>query len=439
MSNTEGEILTIFVGQSGVQVGNACWELFCLEHGIKPDGFMVQGYDTDDNSYQTFFSPSQACKLTPRSIMIDLEPTVIDEVRTGCYKSLFDPTLLITGKEDAANNFARGYCNVGHDIIDVVIDRIRRVCEDCSKLIGFIIFRSFGGGTGSGFTTLLLENIKQDYDKLTKLDFSIYPAPHISTSVVEPYNALLTTHGTVDYEDCCFIVDNEALYDICSNNLEVERPTYTNLNRLQSQVVSAATASLRFEGSPNVRLDELQTNLVPYPRIHFPLITYSPIITARQASNVDMNVLHITNECFQPSNQLVKCDPRDGAYMSCCLLYRGNINPNDVNQSIKLLKEKKDVRFVNWSPTGFKVGINYQPPTTVPGGDLGKTDRSLAMLCNNTSIRHAWLRLARKYDLMFKKRAFVHHFMDEGLDESVFVEARDNIAALIDDYKDVEK
>lgn len=86
--------------------------------------------------------------------------------------------------------------------------------------------------------------------------------------------------------------------------MEVERPTYTNLNRLQSQVVSAATASLRFEGSPNVRLDEIQTNLVPYPRIHFPLITYSPIITARQASNVDMNVLHMTNECFQPSNQV---------------------------------------------------------------------------------------------------------------------------------------
>lgn len=90
------------------------------------------------------------------------------------------------------------------------------------------------------------------------------------------------------------------------SNLEVERPTYTNLNRLQSQVVSATTASLRFEGSPNVGLEELQTNLVPYPRIHFPLITYSPIITARQAANVDINVSHITNECFQPSNQVYK-------------------------------------------------------------------------------------------------------------------------------------
>lgn len=59
MSNSDGGIVTIFVGQAGVQVGNACWELFCLEHGIRPDGFMSGDYyNDDDNSYKTLFSPS---------------------------------------------------------------------------------------------------------------------------------------------------------------------------------------------------------------------------------------------------------------------------------------------------------------------------------------------------------------------------------------------
>lgn len=80
----------------------------------------------------------------------------------------------------------------------------------------YLSSRSFGGGTGSGLTTLLLENLYVDYGKKLKLDFAIYPAPNISTAVVEPYNSILTTHGTLDYEDCCFIVDNEALYDICA-------------------------------------------------------------------------------------------------------------------------------------------------------------------------------------------------------------------------------
>lgn len=87
-------------------------------------------------------------------------------------------------------------------------------------------------------------------------------------------------------------------------NLSLDRPTYTNLNRLLAQVVSAVTASLRFEGSPNVGIEEFQTNLVPYPRIHFPLVTYSPITTIRQAMNMDISVAQITNDCFQPSNQV---------------------------------------------------------------------------------------------------------------------------------------
>uniref|UniRef100_A0A8C2DN32 Tubulin/FtsZ GTPase domain-containing protein n=1 Tax=Cyprinus carpio TaxID=7962 RepID=A0A8C2DN32_CYPCA len=157
------ECISIHVGQAGVQIGNACWELYCLEHGIQPDGQM----------------PSDKT----------LEPTVIDEVRTGTYR----------------------------------LDRIRKLADQCTA----------------------------------KLEFSIYPAPQVSTAVVEPYNSILTTHTTLEHSDCAFMVDNEAIYDICRRNLDIERPTYTNLNRLIGQIVSSITASLRFDGALNVwaRLD----------------------------------------------------------------------------------------------------------------------------------------------------------------------------------------
>lgn len=113
---------------------------------------------------------------------------------------------------------------------------------------GFLLFHSFGGGTGSGLTARLMERLSVDYGKKSKLQFSVYPAPQVATAVVEPYNFVLTTHFTFDHSDVAFMVDNEAIYDICRRNLDVERPSYSNLNRLISQVVSSITASLRFEG-----------------------------------------------------------------------------------------------------------------------------------------------------------------------------------------------
>jgi len=419
-------------------MGNACWELYCLEHGIKPDGTMDENsVSQKDDSFSTFFHSTGAGKHVPRAVMVDLEPSVIDAVRKSEYAKLYHPEQLITGKEDAANNYARGHYTVGKEIIDNVLDRIRKLSDNCTGLQGFLVFHSFGGGTGSGFTSLLMERLSVDYGKKAKLEFAVYPAPQVSTAVVEPYNSILTTHTTLEHSDCAFMVDNEAIYDICRNNLGVQRPSYSNLNRMIGQIVSSITASLRFDGALNVDLNEFQTNLVPYPRIHFPLATYAPIISSDRAGHEQLSVAEITNACFEPQNQMVKCDPRHGKYMACCLLYRGDVVPKDVNAAIAQIKTKRSIQFVDWCPTGFKVGINYQKPTAVPGSDQAPVNRAVCMLSNTTAIAEAWARLDHKFDLMYAKRAFVHWYVGEGMEEGEFAEAREDMAALEKDYEEV--
>jgi len=418
-------------------MGNACWELYCLEHGIHPDGQIPDQLDSHDDSFSTFFSETGSGKHVPRAIFVDLEPTVIDEVRTGTYRDLFHPEQLITGKEDAANNYARGHYTIGKEQIEVTVDRLRRMADQTSGLQGFLVFHSFGGGTGSGFASLLLERLSVDYGKKSKLGFSIYPAPQVSTAIVEPYNAVLYTHTTLEHCDVAFLVDNQAIYDLCRENLGITRPTYTNLNRLIAQIISSITASLRFEGALNVDLNEFQTNLVPYPRIHYPLATYAPLASAEKAFHERLDVADITKVCFEPNNQMVKCDPRKGKYMAVCLLYRGDVVPKDVNSAIAALKKQSTLQFVDWCPTGFKVGINYQPPTVVPGGDLGKVHRAVCCLSNTTAIMEAWARLDHKFDLMYAKRAFVHWYVGEGMEEGEFSEAREDLAALELDYEEV--
>uniref|UniRef100_A0A8C1UE19 Tubulin, alpha 8 like 3 n=1 Tax=Cyprinus carpio TaxID=7962 RepID=A0A8C1UE19_CYPCA len=130
------ECISMHVGQAGAQMGNACWELYCLEHGIQPDGQMPSDKTIGggDDSFNTFFSETGAGKHVPRAIFVDLEPTVIDEVRTGTYRQLFHPEQLITGKEDAANNYARGHYTIGKEIIDLVLDRTRKLVRSIKKL-----------------------------------------------------------------------------------------------------------------------------------------------------------------------------------------------------------------------------------------------------------------------------------------------------------------
>ena len=75
------ECISIHVGQAGVQMGNAAWELYCLEHGIQPDGMMVGGEDETDFSFNTFFNTTREDKHVPRALFVDLEPTVVGEYK----------------------------------------------------------------------------------------------------------------------------------------------------------------------------------------------------------------------------------------------------------------------------------------------------------------------------------------------------------------------
>ena len=153
------------------------------------------------------------------------EPTVVDEVRTGTYRQLFHPEQLISGKEDAANNFARGHYTIGKEIVDLVLDRIRKLADNCTGisvwfqtafltnlfpcnkkfgllatalksfvlrknlgLQGFCVYNACGGGTGSGLGCLMLERLSVDYGKKSKISFTVWCCPQVATAVVEPYN-----------------------------------------------------------------------------------------------------------------------------------------------------------------------------------------------------------------------------------------------------------
>ena len=357
-------------------------------------------------------------------------------MRTGTYRQLYHPEQLISGKEDAANNYARGHYTIGKEIVDLVLDRIRKLADNCTGLQGFLVFNAVGGGTGSGLGALILERLSVDYGRKSKLSFTIYPSPQVSTAVVEPYNCVLSTHSLLEHTDVSFMVDNEALYDICRRNLDIERPTYTNLNRLIAQIISSLTASLRFDGALNVDVTEFQTNLVPYPRIHFVVAAYAPVISAEKAYHEQLSVAEITNSAFEPP----PCS-------------QGRPAPRQVHGRLPHVPRRR-------RPQGRQRGrrdhqdeahhpvrrlvpdrlqVRHQLPAADrrPLGDLAKVMRAVAMMSNTTAIAELYSRIDHKFDLMYAKRAFVHWYVGEGMEEGEFSEAREDLAALEKDYEEV--
>jgi tubulin alpha len=212
------EIISLNVGQAGIQLGQAVWLQYQAEHGIDNNGKMKQ--KVNDASFKCFFEETSSGQFVPRNLSVDLEPNVIDDVKNAPNASIFHQEFLLSGKEDAANNFARGHYTVGKEIIDKVNDRLRKLVDNCDNVQGFVIAHSVGGGTGSGLGALILERIAVDYRKKSKLGFEVYPSPTISTCVVEPYNALLTTHWLLDHTEVSLLLDNEAIYEICQKKFK---------------------------------------------------------------------------------------------------------------------------------------------------------------------------------------------------------------------------
>merc|ERR1712156_958068 len=281
-----------------------------------------------------------------------------------------------------------GY-TTGKEIMDSVSDRLKKAVEDCDNLQGFIMTHSVGGGTGSGMGMLILERLAVDYRKKSKIGFEIYPSPNISTCIVEPYNGLLSQHWLLDHTDVSLVLDNESIYEICQKKLDIKKPSYANLNRIIAKVVSSMTAALRFQGELNVDMNEFQTNLVPFPRLHFMTTSLAPVISAAKAGAEAQNCQRITDECLQAPSFLVKYadfDVVEDKYMAISINYRGDIKSKVANATIQWVKQQGKASFVEWCPTGFKIGLNDIPARAVPGDDMANSSRNACMIGNNVTL-----------------------------------------------------
>merc|ERR1712037_723989 len=220
------EIVHLQAGQCGNQIGAKFWEIISDEHGIDPTGSYAGTSDLQLERINVYYNEASGGKFVPRAVLVDLEPGTMDSVRNGPYGQIFRPDNFVFGQSGAGNNWAKGHYTEGAELVDSVLDVVRKEAESCDCLQGFQLTHSLGGGTGSGVGTLLISKIREEYPDRIMNTYSVVPSPKVSDTVVEPYNATLSVHQLVENADDVMCIDNEALYDICFRTLKLTTPTY---------------------------------------------------------------------------------------------------------------------------------------------------------------------------------------------------------------------
>uniref|UniRef100_A0A2H8TNL2 Tubulin alpha chain n=2 Tax=Melanaphis sacchari TaxID=742174 RepID=A0A2H8TNL2_9HEMI len=383
------------------------------------------------------FSLSQENSYVPRALIVDTEPSVIDVLKRERFQKLFSDENMISGKESAASNYAVGFYGVGKILASKVMDQLARLAEDCNSLQGIAVIRSISGGTGSGMGSRIIETIKNTYPNKTIIDLNICSSSEFSNIIVEPYNTALATHHVLDLVNCSLLFDNKSIYDICGSKLDVLTPTYTNINSIVALVTSGITSSLRFEGSMTSNISKLLSDLIPQPRLHFPLISYAPITNC--VGSISSSCTQSAVMSFDSDYQMIKIDPTLGKYLSICMMFRGNLRPTNINTTIAFLQRDHSIPVTpNLNSPLFKFGLCNLLPITVPDSGILAASTATTTLCNNTVIKQYWMNTMKNYSKLLTKRVFLHHYTVEGMDEATFDITNGNILKLIAEYEEIE-
>jgi tubulin beta len=423
------EIIHVQAGQCGNQIGTSFWETIAAEHGIDNAG-TFSGKANQKERLDVYFTEASNNRYVPRAVLFDLEPGVTDGIRSGSLGQMFRPDNFISGTGGAGNNYAKGHYTEGAELIDRVMESIRKEAENTDCLQGFQLTQSLGGGTGSGMGTLLVSKIKEEYPDRMLSTFSVFPSPKTSDTVVEPYNATLAIHQLLENADSVFCLDNEALHDICVNQLKIRQPSFKDMNNLVSSVMSGVTASLRFPGQLNADLRKLAVNLVPFPRLHFFMVGAAPLTSIGDSKYSPLNVAELTSQMFSHKNMMAACNPANGRYLTASAIFRGPVPSKEVDQQMLNMINKHSDQYVEWIPNNIKSSICDVAPI---GQQMAGT-----FIGNNTAIQEVFKRVSTQFTAMFKRKAFLHWYTNEGMDEMEFTEAEANMNDLISEYQQYE-
>ncbi|KAI8927116.1 tubulin, epsilon 1 [Entophlyctis helioformis] len=457
--------IVLQVGQCGNQIGGRFWDLVLQEQamynrsGIYDDSMSSFFRHVDERRGQQNLGIGSGTArirgLKARGIMIDMEEGVVNQIMRSPIHELFDADQIITSVSGSGNNWAVGYHVYGQEYAETILEAVRRQAEYCDTLQSFFVIHSMGGGTGSGLGSYTLGLLADYYPAIYRFVAGIVPSPNDDV-VTSPYNSIMSLRQMDQSADCVMPVDNQALaaiYDriqskadvgplarkkgsaitdstaletaglLRSSVVKAKDRAFDTMNNIVANLLLNMTSSTRFEGNMNVDINDIVTNLVPFPRLKYLFSSMTPLYTLTDVRVAPRRLDQMFADAFSPESQLVSVDPRSSVYLASALIVRGAVEVSDLRRNIDRMR--KTLRFVPWNVDGWKTGLCSVPPIGQP--------HALLSLSNNCSMRVVLGRVADRFTKLYRRKANLHHYL-EHMETGDFDEARASLRSLISEY-----
>jgi tubulin alpha len=445
----EREIVSLHIGQTGIQLADPLWKVFCIDHGIPFENQSKElhySLDSKDEIFKNFFHEHSEKKYEPRSIFADFGNGDLANP-----SSIFDPASLVQETHSTEGNFAKAR-SFG---IEKIKDQIRRTTENCDDLQGFLFYHSTAGGTGSGLANSLLEQtLNDEFPGKKRVVFSLFPPPPSSPTspysdpgrILAPYNHLMSMNSLINSSECTFCYDNAALHRIYHKVIDDYKiPVgFPELNELWAYNIGSITATLRMESFLNSSLAEIVSNHVAFPSLQFLFSYSSPYRDCWRSCQQAMSCAEINEWMFFYWKRSLffslVVPPSNGLYLQLSLLYRGYLTARDINPEIEKIRQAK---------TAFHFSTivnNYFRAHLLPEScrnriswesHFQRESTEGCAIINNTCMVENFAQFKSQISELFAERKFFHYYQQEGMEEMEIEDAIENLTRVIDDYNDV--
>lgn len=412
-------------GQCGINLADEFVANLMKEHKINEDGqFVGKGEESALQHINAYFHETRDGLYYPKVFLCDFSQEALNCLTAGPRGKLYHPNTLFSISHQTNGLYIQAPQSVKEDLRE----RFRKNKEVMGQSYGFHIFSSSAGASGGRLSAYFTEFIGEEKDDRQILKLPTIVLPNCTAAIMGPnnlevYNTILSMGNQISkYNTAVHLLRNDALMNNATALRGVLAPTFKDANKIVADTFADLTSGSRWKGHQNWSLGKILTNVGPLLSNYFTTSLTELKSPVNRPGWSDEKFL--VRSAFSHKNTGVYLkDMRSSGVIASSWYVRGSLSTFEVESEVVKLKRDNPALFWNITRSTNTIGYCDVPrPDTMASG----------VLCiNSSAVIKSLSNEIETFEKAFRRKSWVHHYTQEGIDEMEFTEAESNLSDVI--------